>query len=80
MTDPKMLESIGFAEKTDEAFKGDVLVGSLVEGWTILGDGRLERAVIDAAIAWRYQAHSQNKVDDALWESVDALLKARQAK
>ena len=40
----------------------------------------LEREVVEAAIAWRYQACSQNKVDDALWESVNRLLVAREGK
>ena len=42
-----------------------------------LSDAELESAVIDAAIKWRYQAHSQNKFDDVLWEAVDALIEVR---
>ena len=38
----------------------------------------LEFAVVEAAIRWRYQACSQNAIDDALWAAVEALLKARE--
>ncbi len=56
--------------------QGDEAQNSRSELEGSLKTSELEHRVCEAAIAWRLQAHSQNKVDDALWEAVNALIAA----
>lgn len=89
MTDPKHLESIGFAEKLDAARAEEYYKLALHFGMPdYRQSAELERAVISAAIAYRNEAarkfapqyfeYLKGELSANLIDAVDNLLKARE--